>query len=113
MPLVKKQAYLQLTADTNDILASHIAMQNAGPGVYRITPLAAAAADGTFTVNDGDSDIISLESIPVKAAAVTFPAMDKSADLSWTWVSNRSDRALINVVDGTNAEISVLVEKLD
>lgn len=113
MPLVKKQAVFLLTADTSDILASQIALQNAGPGVYRITPLAAAAADATFTVNDGDSDIISLEPMPVKAAAVTFPEFDKSADISWVWVSNRSDRALIDVIDGTNAEMAILVEKLD
>lgn len=112
MPLTRIVGVFLLTADTNDICSAHVALQQAGPGFYRCTPLSAAAADSTITINDGKSDIVSAEPIPVKAAAVTFPEFDKSADFSWTWFSGRSDRPLINVVDGTNAEMAIIVEKL-
>lgn len=112
MPLARIQGLFQVTADVTDLCSSHIALQQAGRGMYRLTILAAAAADGTFTINDGTSDIVSLEPIPVKAAAVTYPQLEKSEDVAWTWYSHRTDRPLINIVDGTNGEIVAFVEKL-
>lgn len=111
MALVRRQGVFLLTADTSDICSAHQALKNGGSGRYRITPLAAAAADATFTVNDGKSDVIALEPIPVKAAAVTYPAFDRSADLSWT-VDIVGDRLDMDVVDGTNAEMAILIEKI-
>lgn len=111
MPLVRIQGVFLLTADTADICSTHQALKNAGSGRYRITPLAAAAADATFTVNDGKADVISAEPIPVKAAAVTYPQFDRSADLSWT-VDIRGDRLDMDVVDGTSGELAILIEKI-
>ena len=72
-PLRRPQGYELVTADTTDVFANHSGLQGAGPGVYRLWIVAAAAADGTFTINDGRGDIVTSESIPLRAAAVTYP----------------------------------------
>ena len=112
MALITKKSLQFITADTNDILSGNSALQSGGPGLYRITPLAAAAADATFTVNDGNANVVDAQPIPVKAAAVTFPAFDRGSDQFWIVRLVRGERLLVDVTDGTNAEIAIVVEKI-
>lgn len=113
MGLLTKWKLFLVTADTTDLLAGDQILGNTGRGVYRVTALAAAAADGTITINDGNSNVVDAAPIPLKGAAVTYPDYDKSKDKGWIveYVGN-GPNIPINVVDGTNAEIIVVVEKL-
>ncbi len=102
-----------VTADTTDLLANDQILGNLGHGVYRVTAVAAAAANGTITINDGNSDVVSLAAIPVRGAAVTFPEVRKNEDRGWiVEFVGRGPNLVINIVDGTNAEIAIVVEKL-
>lgn len=113
MPLVNKSKLFFVTADTTDVLANDSMLGNAGRGTYRVTALAAAAADATITINDGNSNVVDAASIPVKAAAITYPDVHKSDDHAYVvaYVGNGPNLP-INIVDGTNAEITLLVEKI-
>lgn len=84
-----------------------------GKGRYAVTPVAAAAADGTLTIADGLTDVVSLAEMPVRAAAVTFPEIRKNEDRRYVVdYVGRGATLPIDVVDGTNAEIAILVEFL-
>lgn len=102
-----------VTADTTDVLANDQVLGNLGVGKYAVTCISAAAADGTITINDGISDVISLAAIPVRAAAVTFPEVRKNEDRRWIVNFNgRGPNLPITIFDGTNSEIALLVEFL-
>lgn len=102
-----------VTADTTDVLANDQVLGNLGNGRYAVTCLSAAAADGTITLNDGRSDVLSLAAIPVRAAAVTFPEVKKNEDRRWIIdFEGRGPNLPITIFDGTNSEISLLVEFL-
>lgn len=102
-----------MTADTTNLLANDQILGDLGKGVYAITAISAAAADGSITIGDGISDVVSLASIPVRAAAVTFPEIRKNEDRRWIVAYNgRGATIPIDIVDGTNCEIGVLVEFL-
>lgn len=105
--------YFQVTADTTDLLASDQILGDLGAGTYAITAISAAAADGSITIGDGVSDVVSLAPIPVRAAAVTFPSMIKNEDRRWkVFYKGRGATIPIDLLDGTNCEIGVLVEYL-
>lgn len=112
MPLVTKQANILVTADTNDILSSHVALKNAGPGRYQVWARAAAAADAQITINDGQSDVVSSEPILTEAAGTTYANLDLDKDIPWTVDCVSGQRLVIDVVDGTNGEIVVKVVKI-
>lgn len=102
-----------LTADNSNVLGGDQILGDLGAGRYAVTGLAAAAADATVTLNDGISDVVSLAAIPVRAAAVTFPEVRKNEDRRWIIDYNgRGPTLPINFADGTNAEVSLLVEFL-
>ncbi len=113
MPLVKKWKLFGITADNTNILANDPVLGSTGKGRYAIWPAAAAAADGTITVSDGFSDVLPTMFIPVRAAAVTYPEIKRNEDRPIV-VDYRgaADTVPINIVDGTNGEIAVLVEFL-
>ncbi len=98
-----------ITADNTDVLSGDILMGSLGPGWYTITILSAAAADGSLTVSDGQQNVLSGVSIPVRAAAVTFPEIKKNEDRYWSWRYIGADHPTINVNDGTNCEIALRV----
>lgn len=100
----------QVTADTNDIWSDHEYFQSVGKGVFRIWAAAAAAADGTITINDGKANIVDGSPITVRAAAVTYPEVKKNEDSYWEFTSSAQDRPRVNVTDGTNAEIVVQIQ---
>lgn len=102
-----------ITADNADVLSGDTTMGNYGKGRYAITAIAAAAADGTISVNDGSRNVVDLMTIPVRAAAVTFAEVRKNEDrrLIVDFVGQGA-APVINVVDGTNAEIALVVEFL-
>jgi hypothetical protein len=106
------QANILVSADSNDILANHVALRSAGPGTYRVWARAAAAADATITINDGKSDVVSTEPILTEAAGTTYPVIDLAKDIPWEVTTNAKDRLRIDVVDGTNGEIVVKVVKI-
>lgn len=98
-----------VTADTTDVLANDAVLRNLGPGRYRIYAKAAAASDATITVNDGRSNVIETQPIAVRAAAVTFPEIRTIDDTPYIVRNFAADRLRITIVDGTNAEIALLV----
>lgn len=102
-----------MTADVTNLLANDQIMGDLGAGQYAVTAVSAAAADGTITINDGVSAVVDAAPIPVRAAAVTFPEIRKNEDRRWIVdFVGRSGTLPINVVDGTNCEIGIVVEKL-
>jgi phage tail protein X len=105
-------ATLFITADTNDVLSSVPQLRSAGTGVYEITILAAAAADATFDANDGLADVLVAEPVPVKAAAVTYPALSNRDDPKYYVTVVSGTRLILDVSDGTNAEIVLRVRKI-
>lgn len=113
MMLANPWKYFQITADNSNVLANDQLLGNLGAGRYAVTAISAAAADGTITLNDGLTDVVSLAPIPVRAAAVTFPEVRKNEDRRWIIdYIGRGANFLINVVDGTNCEIGLVVEYL-
>lgn len=102
-----------VTADTVGVLANDQILGDLGKGKWAVTCISAAAADGTITLNDGISDVVSLAAIPVRAAAVTFPEVRKNEDRRWIVNYNgRGPTLPITIFDGTNSEIALLVEFL-
>jgi hypothetical protein len=113
MPLRNPWKEFLVTADTTNLLANDQILGDLGQGTYAITAVAAAAADGSITVNDGISDVVSAAATPVRAAAVTFPEVRKNEDRRWIVAyAGRGATIPITVSDGTNAEIAVVVEYL-
>lgn len=109
--LVRKWKYFQVTADTTNLLANDQILGELGAGLYAVTAVSAAAADGTITINDGSSPVVNAAPIPVRAAAVTFPEIRKNEDKRWLVLfKGRSGTLPINLSDGTNCEIGVVVE---
>lgn len=105
--------YFQVTADTVNLLANDQILGDLGKGTYAITAISAAAADGNITIGDGISDVVSTAAIPVRAAAVTFPEVRKNEDRRWiVRYTGRGATIPIDVIDGTNCEIGVVVEFL-
>lgn len=101
-----------VTADTNDILSSSDIFQASGKGRYRITAKAAAATDATITVNDGRQNVINAHPILTGDVGSTYPEMDGSGDKAYVVSYQGTLRPIIDIVDGTNGEIVVIVEKL-
>lgn len=102
-----------ITADNTDVLSGDQILGNLGSGRYAVTAVSAAAADGSITINDGISDVVSVAPIPVRAAAVTFPEVRKNEDRRWIIDFGGKGPSLpINIVDGTNCEIALVVEFL-
>lgn len=113
MPLISKRKVFFVTADTTNLLANDNELGACGRGLYRIWAVAAAAADATITVRDANSAVLNAVSIPVKAAAVTYPDINRQEDPYWDVRYNGAGDVLpIDIADGTNAEITVTVEYL-
>lgn len=113
MPLVNPWKIFLITADNTNVLANDQILGDLGTGTYAITVISAAAADGSVTINDGLTNVVDLAPPPVRAAAVTFPEVRKNEDRRWiVKYVGRGASPVINIADGTNAEISVLVEFL-
>lgn len=105
--------YFQVTADTTNLLANDQILGDLGKGRYAITAISAAAADGSITINDGISAVVNAAPIPVRAAAVTFPEVRKNEDRRWIVdYLGRGATISIDVIDGTNCEIGIVVEFL-
>lgn len=113
MPLVTVWKLFLVTADTTGLLTNDQVLGSKGKGRYRVWALAAAAADATITINDGNNDVVAAAPIPVGAAAVTYPRLSRADDFYWDVNYQGAGPTLpINIADGTNAEIEVLVEYL-
>ncbi len=113
MPLNNPWKEFLVTADTTNLLANDQVLGDLGHGTYAVTAVAAAAADGTISIGDGVSDVVSSAAIPVRAAAVTFPEVRKNEDRRWiVTYKGRGATLPIDITDGTNAEIAVVVEFL-
>lgn len=111
--LRNKWKYFQITADNTNVLANDQVLGQLGRGKYAVTAISAAAADGNITINDGQTDVVFQAEIPVRAAAVTFPEIRKNEDRRWIVdFVGEIGTPIINVVDGTNCEIGLLVEFL-
>ncbi len=110
MPLGNIWRDFLVSADNTDVLSGDSMIGSLGRGWYSITTVAAAAADGTVTVNDGRQNIINAVSIPLRAAAVTYPELRKNEDQAWVFAYTGSDHPIINIADGTNAEVVVRVK---
>lgn len=103
-------APFKATADVTDLLSTHTYFQSCGPGRFRVWVVCAAANDGTITINDGVSNFVNLDPIPVRAAAVTGPEIRKNEEFAYEFTSKAPDRPRIDLVDGTNAEISLEIQ---
>jgi hypothetical protein len=113
MGLVNPWKYFQVSADTTNVLANDQVLGDLGQGRYAITAIAAAAADATITINDGVSAVVSTAAIPVRAAAVTYAENRKNEDRRWVVdYVGRGATIPIDVVDGSNAEVGLIVEYL-
>jgi len=112
MPLrgIGVTALFKATADVTDLFAAHTYFQSCGPGRFRIWVIAAAANDATVTINDGISNIVNGDPIPVRAAAVTGPEIRKNEEFFFEFVSIAPDRPRVDLVDGTNAEIELQIQ---
>jgi hypothetical protein len=103
-------AHFKVTADVNDALSSHTYFQSCGPGRFRLWIVAAAANDATVTLNDGVSNFVNNDPIPVRAAAVTGPEIRKNEEFAYEFVSRAPDRPRVDLADGTNAEIAFTIQ---
>jgi|SaaInl4_135m_RNA_FD_contig_41_1503776_length_2601_multi_6_in_0_out_0_3 hypothetical protein len=113
MPLLNPWKEFLVSADNTNLLSNDQILGDLGQGRYAITVIAAAAADGNISINDGRTDVVFQAALPVRAAAVTFPEVRKNEDRRWVVdYVGKSGTPIINVVDGTNAEIAIVVEFL-
>lgn len=99
-------AHFKNTADVVDAMSAHTYFQSCGPGRFRIWIIAAAANDATITLNDGISNFVNADPIPVRAAGVTSAELRKNEEFAYEFVSRAPDRPRVDLIDGTNAEIS-------
>lgn len=115
MPLMRstKHKVFHVTADTTNLLANDKELGSCGKGVYQIWAKAAAAVDATITVKDGDSAVLDGVAIPTDTAGSTYPPIRLSDDIYWKvrYVGN-GDTIPIDIADGTNGEVTVLVKYL-
>lgn len=98
-----------VTADTTNLFSGDQVFGDLGKGVYGLTVIAAAAADSTYTVSDGRSNVLNAVSPAVRAAAVTYPnyrALDDSEHL--IKYIGEGPTLPVDINDGTNAEIIVV-----
>lgn len=111
MPLLNIWKQFFVTSDTSHLLSGDPMLGDQGEGVYRITARASAAADATIAARDRNNEVLPPVPIPVRAAAVTYPEIKRNEDHAWlVHYTGKSGTPTIDIVDGTNAEISVLVE---
>lgn len=112
MPLLTKRKVFFVTADTTNVLSGDEILGSTGKGTYKIWATS-TKVDSTITISDGNSNVLNAAPIPVKAAAVTYPAFDKTEDFCWVvqYIGN-ADTIPINIVDGTDGEITLVVEKI-
>lgn len=109
MPLSPLQVNLNITADTNDILAGTI-MDSSGKGKYLIyAQVNQGVVDATITVNDGRQIVVNADTIPQGSA--TQPILRLNELIPWCILYNGDSRPRIDIVDGTNGEIEVKVVK--
>lgn len=113
MGIVNPWKEFLVSADNTNLLANDQLLGDLGQGRWAVTAVAAGAADGTITIGDGISDVVSAAAIPVRAAAVTYPEVRKNEDRRWIVDYVGKGATLpISITDGTNAEIAVVVEYL-
>lgn len=106
-----RQKIFQVTADTTGLLANDQVLGSTGKGWYKVIPKASAAADGSFTINDGKAAVYNAVAIPVKAAGVTYPPESKLDDRGFVvYYEGEGATCPIDLLDGTNAEITVVVQ---
>jgi hypothetical protein len=105
MSLKTVEKYFQVSADNSDLLSGDPQLGNLGPGLYDVIVIAAAAADGTMALSDEKQVILSAMSIPVRAAAVTYPEIKFNEDKMFTIAYNGPTHPTIALLDGTNAEL--------
>lgn len=99
-----------VTADITGLLSGDQMFGDLGKGIYGITVVAAAAADSTYSVNDGFSSVLDQVSPAVRAAAVTFPNYRQLDDFEHLVRYRGEGPTLpVDLVDGTNAEIIVVM----
>lgn len=99
-----------VTADVTGLLSGDQVFGDLGKGIYGITVVAAAAADSTYTVYDGKTNVLNLVSPAVRAAAVTFPNYRQLDDSEHVIRYVGEGPTLpVDLVDGTNAEIIVVM----
>lgn len=98
-----------VTADTTNLFSGDQVFGDLGKGIYGITVVAAAAADSTYTVYDGKTNVLDAVSPAVRAAAVTFPnyrQLDDSEHI--IRYSGEGPTMQVDLIDGSNAEIVVV-----
>jgi len=101
---------LLVTADVVNLLGSDQMFGDLGKGLYGITVIAAAAADSTYTVYDGSSNVLDTVSPAVRAAAVTYANYRQLDDFEHIVRYHGEGPTLpVDVIDGTNAEIIVIM----
>lgn len=111
MPLTTLVGTVKVSADTNDIYSSHPALKGAGAGRYRTFVWTTGANDATITINDGKADIVSGEALATTTAGSTGPNCDPRTAQIYEY-SSIAVRPLVDIVDGTDAEIVVRTVKL-
>lgn len=110
--LVTPWKLFQFTDDTTDLISGDQVLGDLGAGRYEITPVI-DVADGTFTVLDGRSEILSGAPIQIGIAAVTYPELRKSQAHSWVVnYSGSGPNLRINLIDGTSGDGVVRVRKI-
>lgn len=114
MPLARKARFYHVTADSPDHLAGDEVLGNCGQGTYRIWIKATGGtADSSFTVRDGSSTVINAWPIPSSTAGTTYPVVDRSSDIYFdVRYVGRGATLPIDILDGTNQEISLYIEYL-
>lgn len=101
---------LTVTADATGLLSGDQMFGDLGKGIYGITVIAAAAADSTYTVYDGSSNVLDLVSPAVRAAAVTWANYRQLDDREHIVRYHGEGPTLpVDIIDGTNAEIIVVM----
>lgn len=107
-PLLVKQ--FLVSSDTTGLLASDQMFGDLGKGIYGITVIAAAAADSTYTVYDGKSNVLDAVSPAVRSAAVTYPNYRQLDDREYLIRYTGEGATLpVDLNDGSNAEIIVIM----
>lgn len=104
------QKLFLVTADVTGLLSGDQVFGDLGKGIYGITVIAAAAADSTYTVNDGKTAVLSAVSPGVRAAAVTYPNYRQLDDYEHLIrYIGEGPTMPVDLADGTNAEIIVIM----
>lgn len=110
MLVTKRKTFIK-TADDTNILSGDTELGQLGKGKWRVWA-AADDSDATITIKDEKGVILNAAPIPVgQAGADGYPIFRRNEWLFWEFTYGGAEAApVIDVTDGTDANIALVVE---